>query len=60
MKKKYAILFLSFSLITLWVKASPGDTTKIIAFDKLSMNRYGNFDKWVKLPGNEKNTKGFG
>ena len=50
MKKKYAILLFSFFFITLGIKAAPGDTTKIIAFDKLSMNHYGNFDTWVKFP----------
>lgn len=54
MKKKFAILFFSFFVISLIIKASPGDTTKIIAFDKLSMNHYGNFDTWVKFPSADK------
>lgn len=54
MKKNYAFLFLSFFVFTLIVNASPGDTTKITAFDKLSMNHYGNFDTWVKFPSTDK------
>ena len=32
------------------LKATNGDTTKVKSFDNFSMNRYGNFDTWVKFP----------
>ena len=54
MKKNYALLLLSFFVLTTIIKASPGDTTRIVVFDKLSMNHYGNFDTWVKFPSTDK------
>ena len=54
MKKNYTLFFVSFFVLTTLLKATPGDTTKVIAFDKLSMNHYGNFDTWVKMPSAEK------
>jgi hypothetical protein len=32
------------------LQAANGDTTKVKSFDNFSMNRYGNFDTWVKFP----------
>lgn len=32
------------------LKAANGDTTKIKSFNNFHMNRYGNFDTWVKFP----------
>jgi hypothetical protein len=41
-----ALLFATFNMLS----AANGDTTRVNVFDKFSMNRYGSFDKKVKLP----------
>lgn len=45
--KIFYILFIS--LLSLRTMASPGDTTRVKVFDKVSLNHNGNFIKWAHL-----------
>lgn len=42
--------FILFLVVSTALKAANGDTTKVRSFDNFHMNRYGNFDTWVKFP----------
>lgn len=46
------ILFSFFPLTFQAAKAANGDTTRVTVFDKMHMNRYGNFDKKALFPAN--------
>ncbi|MFZ4796677.1 MAG: peptide-N-glycosidase F-related protein [Bacteroidia bacterium] len=48
MKNTFYLIILLLFINSL--KAANGDTTKIKSFDNFHMNRYGNFDTWVKFP----------
>ncbi len=52
MKKFLCLITILFFVNSL--KAANGDTTKVKSFDNFSMNRYGNFDTWVKFPDGSK------
>jgi hypothetical protein len=51
---KKTCYFTLFLLVSLALNAANGDTTKVKSFDNFHMNRYGNFDTWVKFPNDGK------
>ena len=54
MKSNFLLLFLFLVCSFKSAIAANGDTTRVRAFNKLDMNRYGNFDNWVKFPDGSK------